>query len=164
MEGKMKKLFFASIFLALALAIPGTTIARVDIHVGIALPPPLVFPTPPNVVVIPDTNYVYAAPDIDEDLFFWNGWWWRPWQGGWYRSRYYDRGWVYYNAVPGFYYDVDPYWRKYYRNRHWYVHEWRHERIPNQQLQRNWRSWENNRYWDRQRNWNLQRYEPLSPP
>jgi len=27
-------------------------------------------------------------------LVFWNGWWWRPWLGHWYRSQYYNWGWV----------------------------------------------------------------------
>jgi hypothetical protein len=42
------------------------------------LPPPIPFTAPPDVIVIPETN-VYVAPDIDVDLFFWNGWWWRLW-------------------------------------------------------------------------------------
>jgi hypothetical protein len=43
--------------------------AQVDIHVGIQLPPPLLFSAPPEVVVLPET-YVYVVPDIDEDVFF----------------------------------------------------------------------------------------------
>ena len=79
------------------------------------LPPPIPFVAPPEMVVIPET-YVYVAPDIDVDLFFWNGWWWRLWEDRWYRSHYYNRGWGYYNNVPSFYFDVDPGWRGYYRD------------------------------------------------
>ena len=44
------------------------------------LPPPIPFAAPPELIVLPET-YVYVAPDIDADIFFWNGWWWRPWEG-----------------------------------------------------------------------------------
>ena len=123
------------------------------------LPPPIPFAAPPEVVVIPETN-VYVVPDIDVDLFFWNGWWWRPWEGRWYRSHYYNRGWGYYNNVPSFYFDVDPGWRGYYRDRNWYGHRWNYERIPNQRLQQNWKSWQNNRHWERQGTWGVQNYQP----
>ncbi|MGA2527359.1 MAG: hypothetical protein ABSF79_12220, partial [Smithellaceae bacterium] len=63
--------------------------------VSIALPPPIVFAAPPELVVIPETN-VYAVPDVDVDIFFYSGWWWRPWEGRWYRSRNYNSGWGYY--------------------------------------------------------------------
>ena len=109
---------------------------------------------------LPDTNDVYVAPDIDVDLFFWNGWWWRLWEGRWYRSHYYDRGWGYYNNVPSFYFDVDPGWRGYYRDHNWYGHRWNYERIPYQQLQQNWRSWHNDRHWERQGTWGVQGYQP----
>ena len=60
----------------------------------------------------------------------------------------------------GFYYDVDPGWRGYYRDRNWYGHRWDYERIPNQRLQQNWKTWNNNRYWENQRNWGVQSYQP----
>jgi hypothetical protein len=107
----MKKLLLRIILFALAIVVPIPTMAGVDVSIGIALPPPFVFQAPPDVVVMPDTNYVYVVPDIDVDLFFWYGWWWRLWEGRWYRSHYYDRGWAYYNRVPSFYFDVDPGWR-----------------------------------------------------
>ncbi len=158
----MKKLLFGTILLALAIVVPVPTMAGVDVSIGIGipLPPPIVFAAPPDVIVIPDTNSVYVVPAIDIDIFFWNGWWWRPWEGRWYRSHYYNRGWAYYNNVPGFYFDVDPGWRGYYRDHNWYGHRWDYERIPQQRLQRNWRSWHNNRYWERQRTWGVESYKP----
>ncbi len=93
-------------------------------------------------------------------MFFWNGWWWRPWEGRWYRSRYYNRGWGYYNNVPSFYYDVDPGWRDYYRARNWSGHRWNYERIPHQRLQRNWKQWHANQYWQRNRTWGVESYQP----
>ena len=109
---------------------------------------------------MPDTDDVYVVPDIDVDMFFWNGWWWRLWEGRWYRSHYYDRGWGYYNNVPSFYFDVDPGWRGYYRDHNWYGHPWNYERIPNPRLQQNWKSWHNDRHWERQGTWGVQSYQP----
>ncbi len=148
-----------TLLLALVIAVPAPAMARVDVTVSIALPPPIVFAAPPELIVIPDT-YVYVVPDIDEDIFFWNGWWWRLWEGRWYRSHYYDRGWGYYNNVPSFYFDVDPGWRGYYRDHNWYGHRWNYERIPHQRLQQNWKGWQNDRHWERQGTWGVQSYQP----
>ncbi len=123
------------------------------------LPPPIPFAAPPELIVLPET-YVYVAPDVDVDIFFYNGWWWRPWGGHWYRSRYYNRGWGYYNSVPRFYFDIDPGWRGYYRDRNWYGHRWDYQRIPNQRLQQNWKRWQNDRRWERQGTWGVQNYKP----
>ena len=123
------------------------------------LPPTIPFVAPPEVIVIPETN-VYVVPDIDVDLFFWDSWWWRFWKGRWYRSHDYNRGWAYYNNVPSFYFDVDPGWRGYYKDRNWYGHRWNYERIPNLRLQQNWKTWQNNRHWERQRTWGVQNYQP----
>ena len=156
----MKKLLFGTMLLALVIVVPIPTMAAVDISIGISLPPPIVFQAPPDVIVMPDTDDVYVVPDIDVDMFFWNGWWWRLWEGRWYRSHYYDRGWGYYNNVPSFYFDVDPGWRGYYRDHNWYGHRWNYERIPNQRLQQNWKSWHNDRHWERQGTWGVQSYQP----
>jgi len=73
---KMKKLLLGTIFLALLLIFPIPTMAAIDVSISIS-PPPIVFAAPPELIVLPDT-YVYVAPDVDADLFFWNGWWWKP--------------------------------------------------------------------------------------
>lgn len=159
----MKTLLLGAILLVTAMAVPGPTKAEVDVSIGISLPPAIVFQAPPEVIVLPDTSNVYIVPELEVDLFFWNGWWWRPWEGRWYRSRYYDRGWVYYRSVPSWYFDVDPGWRRYYRERNWYGHPWSYERIPHRRLQRNWKSWNTNRYWERQRTWGVQSYRPHRP-
>jgi len=157
----MKKLFFGTLLLALVIVVSIPTMAKagVDVNVSIGLPPPIVFASPPEVIVLPDT-YVYAVPEIDVDLFFWNGLWWRFWEGRWYRSHYYNRGWGYYNRVPSFYFDVDPGWRGYYRERNWYGHQWNYERIPHERLHSNWKNWNTNRYWERRGTWGVQGYQP----
>jgi hypothetical protein len=98
----MKRLLLGTILLALVLVFPVSTMARVDVGINISLPPPIVFAAPPEMIVLPETN-VYVVPDFDVDIFFYNGWWWRPWDGHWYRSRNYSSGWGYYRTVPSFY-------------------------------------------------------------
>jgi hypothetical protein len=158
----MKKFFFGTMLLALVAALPAPSMAEVNVHIGFALPPPIAVPAPPPMVVLPYTNYVYAAPDIEVDLFFWDGWWWRPWEGRWYRSHYYDRGWVYYDSVPRFYYDVDPSWRNYYHDHRWNDHSWRYQAIPHNRLKQNWSSWQHTRYWTNQR-MGVEHYKPYPP-
>ena len=156
----MKHALLAALLLISAIVVPLSAPAGVDVSIGISLPPPVVLAAPPDVIVIPDTDSVYVVPDVDVDLYFWNGWWWRPWNGRWYRSPYYNRGWVYYTDVPGFYFDVDPNWRRHYRERSWYGHRWDYERIPNRSLEKNWRGWHNTRYWEGKRSWGVRSYQP----
>ena len=155
----MKKLLFGTIFLALVIVVPMPTMAGVDIHVSIPLPPLVVFAAPPEGVVIPETN-VYAVPDLDVDIFFYNGWWWRPWEGRWYRSRNYSSGWGYYRNVPSFYRGIPSGWRNDYREHRWKGHKWNYQRMPHQQVQRNWRNWKNNGHWEKQNTWGVQGLKP----
>jgi hypothetical protein len=168
----MKNILTGTILLVLMIIAPVQAMAGVNVNIGVSLPPPIVFHAPPDVVVLPDSQDVYVVPDLDIDLFFWNGWWWRLWSGQWYWSHYYDRGWTYYGYVPSFYSHVDPYWRGYYKNHNWYGYRWDYERIPHQQLQRSWSTWHSNSYWENQRHWGIQgyqgrpqgqRYEPYQP-
>jgi hypothetical protein len=144
----MKKLIFKLFLLTLVVFAPVSAMAGVSVHVNIPLPPPIVFPAPPELVVIPETD-VYAVPDVGDDIFFYGGWWWRPWEGRWYRSHYYDRGWAYYRGVPTFHRHIHPGWRDGYRDRQWNGHPWEHQRIPHRDIQRNWRTWERDRHWER---------------
>jgi hypothetical protein len=132
----MKKviLFVASVFVLMLVPVP--TMAGVHVDIGIGLPPPIVA-APPDMILMPEAPGVYFAPDIGVDLFFWNGWWWRPWRGHWYRSRYYDRDWGYYrHGVPGFYRHVNPGWRGYYRSHRWNGRHWNYRRVPHRNFER----------------------------
>ena len=122
-------------------------------------PPHVGFYGHPSLVVIPGT-YVYAMTDVDDDIFFHVGWWWRLWDGRWYKSRYYDRGWSHYHGVPGFYHEVDPGWREFYRHRRWHGHPWTCERIPAPRVQHDWDRWQKSRYWEKERNWGVQGFRP----
>ena len=158
----MKKLFLVVTFLASAIVVPVLTIAEMNISIGFSLPlpPAIEFRAAPDVIAVPEADSVYVVPDIEVELFFSDGWWWRPWQGRWYRSRYYDRGWTAYREVPVFYYDVDPDWRKHYRDHNWYGHQWNYERISHRRLQRDWKKWRDDRYWERRGNWGVSDYRP----
>jgi hypothetical protein len=133
----MKKLILGAMLLALASAMPLSANAGVSVSIGISLPPPIVVAAPPEVILLPSTG-VYVAPDLAIDLFFFDGWWWRPWEGHWYRSRNYRSGWAYYDGAPSFYERVPPRWREDYRAHRWHGREWDYHRISHQQLQQIW--------------------------
>ncbi len=145
----MAKAMIRTLFLLGACLVPLSAKAQVgvSVNVNVPLPPPIVFPAPPEVVVLPETG-VYVVPDVEADIFFSGGWWWRPWEGRWYRSRHYDRGWAFYrSAPPHFYRRVPPGWRNDYREHRWKGREWKHERVPHADVQHNWRGGERDRHW-----------------
>ena len=155
----MKKLLFRTMFLALLFLFPVPTMAGVDVGVSISLPPLIVFAAPPVMVVIPET-YVYVVPDVHDEIFFYDGWWWRPWEGRWYRSRHYDSGWGYYQRVPTFYRNVPPGWRNDYRDHHWGGKPWNYKPIPHQQVERNWSGWKKTNHWEKQQTWGVEGLKP----
>jgi len=107
----------------------------------------VVFAAPPEVVVIPETE-VYVAPSVPGELFFYDGYWWRPWHGRWYRSLYYDHGWAVYGGVPFWYRGIPHDWRENYRTHLWGGHPWSYHPIYHSDLQRNWKTWHNTNYWN----------------
>ncbi len=124
--------------------------ASVDVGVSVPLPPPIVFSGPPEMVVLPETE-VYVAPAYDQDIYFYGGWWWRPWGGRWYRSLYYDSGWAFYNGVPGWYGGVYPHWRDNYRNHTWGGNRWDYHPLPYRDVRTNWKTWHDTGHY--QKNW-----------
>ncbi len=156
---KKNRSLLRAILLALIVVFPIPTMAEVNVDVSISLPPPIVFGAPPEVIVLPET-YVYVVPDVDEEIFFYDGWWWRPWEGRWYRSQYYDSGWVYYRRTPSFYAGIPSGWRSDYRDHRWGGQPWNYQRIPQQQVKQNWRHWEESRHWEKQQTWGVQGLKP----
>ena len=155
----MKKLLFPTMLLVVALTFPVATMAEVHVGVSISLPPMIVFASPPEMVVIPET-YVYVVPDYQEDIYFYNGWWWRLWEGRWYRSRSYNSGWGYYQRVPSFYTRVPRGWRNDYRDHRWGGQPWNYQRIPQQELRSNWSTWQKTNHWEKQQTWGVQGLKP----
>jgi len=76
----------------------------------------------PETVVVPGTS-VYVAPGLPEDVYFTDGYWWRNYGGGWYRSTCYGCGWVAYGGAPYWYGGVRN-WRYGYTNHYWNGHAW----------------------------------------
>lgn len=154
----MKKLLSGTLLLALVFA-SVTSMAGMHIDLSLSLPLPIIFVAPPELVVLPGTN-VYVAPDVDTEIFFYSGWWWRPSGRRWYRSRNYDSGWKRYRKVPSFYRSVPSGWRTDYNHNRWKGREWQHQRTPHRNVQQNWSQWEKSRYWEKQHNWGVRDPEP----
>jgi hypothetical protein len=120
----------------------GRGTADADVNVGVYAPPPVyVAPAPPAVVVIPGT-YVYLVPGIEVDILFYHGYWYRPYEGRWYRAGNYNGPWVYlpHSRVPGVLMHLPPDYRSVPPG---------HRRIPYGQLKKDWKRWERERYWER---------------
>ena len=113
----------------------------VHVRVGNKLPA-IRFAAPPELVVIPGT-YVYMVPDIDADVLYYQNYWWRPYEGRWYRSRDYDGQWSY--EEPG---SIPNGLRSLPQDYHQRLSPG-YERIPYRDVERNWEKWEKERYWDR---------------
>jgi hypothetical protein len=97
-------------------------------------PPVYTVPAPPAVVPVPGTN-VYFIPDIDVDILFYHGHWYRSYGGNWYRSSSYNGPWGYMPVghIPHALLSLPPGYRRVPPRNH---------PIPHADLQRNWERWE----------------------
>ena len=142
--GFMKKSVFVLLITTMVFAgsamLPQSGFAGVHVNVGINVPlPAFEFHAPPAVVVIPGT-YVYAVPDADVDIVFYQGYWYRPHSDYWYRSSSYNGPWrsIDRQRVPGVLFKLPPDYRHMPPG---------HQRIPYGQLKKNWKGWEREKYW-----------------
>lgn len=104
MRKQMRKAL-SLIFLAVMFAGAGVEGSAADVSVGIGInigPPPIVVAAPPAVVLMPSIG-VYFVPGLEFDVFFYNGYWWSPRGGVWYRAKGYNGPWGVVNKryVPG---------------------------------------------------------------
>ena len=139
----MEWILAGSLCLALV-AFPGISRARVDVEIGvppisvaIGVPPPLVISAPPAVEVIPGT-YAYFAPDVGVDLFFYDGLWYRSYDGRWFSCASYDGPWVFVASPPGVLVTLPSNFR---------VLAGAGPRIAYGDLRGNWRAWHSGNYW-----------------
>jgi hypothetical protein len=149
-RSKMGFLIFGC-FLLLSMGIAAEAAAQ-----GYAPPPVYSVTGQPTVVVIPGT-YVYVIPGISVDILFYNGAWYRPYEGRWYWSRSYRGPWGYMRPmdVPPVLTGLPP------------RHEWAppgHQRIPYGQLKKNWKRWEREGYWERDEEWQRGRHHDDKGP
>jgi len=99
---------------------------RVNVNLG---PPPIVVAQPPAMVMVPGSE-VYFVPDVDYDVFFYDGFWWSPRGERWYRARAYNGPWrvVSRRVIPPPLFRVPrDYRRVYLRERHVPYGQWRRE-------------------------------------
>jgi hypothetical protein len=136
----MKQLVVIATTLLFLLGFSGQSMAGIHIGVNIPLPPIFAFPAPPQLVVIPGT-YAYYCPDVDFDIFFYGGYW--------YRSASYGGPWVHIRMAPSVLLNLPPHYRIITRGE---------RRIPYGELHRNWRAWQRGRYWEHH-NWGRTEYE-----
>ncbi len=137
----MKRIILSTIgVLCFLFGLSGTGSA-IDLNFGIGIsgPPAVEFSAPPELVPIPG-RYVYYDPDVNFDLFFYQGWWYRPYNGRWFRSDDYRGSWHHVREIPPALVDLPSDYRSvpsgYYR-------------VPYGEVRNNWQGWERDRYWDR---------------
>ncbi|RPJ15601.1 MAG: hypothetical protein EHM30_08410 [Desulfobacteraceae bacterium] len=65
---------------------------HISINIPLPPPPPFLFPSPPEVIVVPRSQVV-IAPHPEVDIFFYDDYWWSPRGDRWFRSRHYNGPW-----------------------------------------------------------------------
>lgn len=155
MKRRMFIILFVGTMLLTLLGLSNRGFAEVNINVGINVPPPppVVIHAPPPMFVIPRT-YVYFAPEVEADIFYYHGYWYRPHQGHWYRSGSYNGRWVYIapKKVPATLLNLPPDFRRVPPG---------HQHIPYGHLKKNWRTWEKEKYWEKHggKEWHEEKWE-----
>ena len=145
MDCSTRRLLLFGSLLVLLITAPCAADAQVSVGIQIGPPPPFPIAGPPPVVVIPGT-YIYEIPDIDADIFFFSGFWYRLYGGHWFRARSYNGPWGFWPdarvpraliTMPPWYRNVPPGYR----------------RIPYGDFRRNWQTWQRTHYWSKDPGW-----------
>lgn len=143
MKVKNFVLLIAGFWLLAMVCQPAGTEARVDVGINLNLPL-FTFHEPPELAVIPGT-YIYYVPDIDADIYFYRGSWYRNWGNRWHRSRNYNGPWSSLGRrhVPGAFFRLPSDYR----------HRNIHERMRYRDVDRHWQRWEKDRHWEKGHDW-----------
>jgi hypothetical protein len=105
----------ATLALAAGLLLPAPAPADVKVNINIG-PPPIVLPSPPQLVVVPGSA-VYYAPDVEANLFVYRGRYYSFHDGVWFYATSHRGPWAVIEigrvpppvvAVPVKYYRVPP--------------------------------------------------------
>lgn len=109
-----KRVCFALV-IAASLVAPLAASAQVSVNVNVG-PPPIIFASPPRVVVVPQTP-VYYAPDTSYNIFFYEGRYYSFHEGAWFLASTHGGPWAFVPmayvprpvlAVPVRYYKIPP--------------------------------------------------------
>jgi hypothetical protein len=145
---KRSKLFLVSLFFVLSMPFV-CAIAEVNININVPPLPPLAFPEPPDVVVVPsESSDVYLVPGT-AGLYFFGGRWYRFHNGYWFNAPIYSGPWVvveealippavvvippdYVLAMPPGYHRIHygefhSHWRDWDHRHYWNRHSWYRE-------------------------------------
>jgi hypothetical protein len=138
-EKRFLFLFAAAMVTMICIVTPTNSSAEVNVSINIPLPG-LAISAPPDMAVVPGT-YVYYPPEVSADIFFYHGYWYRPYRDGWFIGNGYNGPW---RSVP-----IGRVPRSVIAVPHGYRSEHpRYERIAHDDMRRNWRGWERERHWD----------------
>jgi hypothetical protein len=124
---------FLILLLAIGIFVTGCHRHAVVVTPATPLPPIEGVVEEPDMVVIPETD-VYFIPGSPVDVFFYGGWWWRPWGGSWYRSNHHLHGWAVFPPPPFIGHIPGDYRTRF------------HTPIPYRHFNNNWKTWEGNKY------------------
>ncbi|MBI5886532.1 MAG: hypothetical protein HZB85_08135 [Deltaproteobacteria bacterium] len=127
-----------SVFTCCLLA--GTILTRIETAIAAGPPlPALGIKTAPELMPLPDID-VYVIADLDMDVAFYNGWWWRMHDNRWYRASEYNGAWglVIAGKVPEIILGLHPGFRG---------RGLGNTRIPYGQFKKNWKRWEKEKRW-----------------
>ena len=111
----MRKAIGLGLLPAILLALPLTAAGQVSVNINVP-PPPIIFPAPPRVVVVPRTP-VYYAPDTTYNVFFYEGRYYSFHNGAWFLAGSHRGPWAFVPIdhvprpvmkVPVRYYKVPP--------------------------------------------------------
>jgi hypothetical protein len=111
----MAKRLWCMSLLAMSLAVPFAAEAQVSVNVNVG-PPPIIFPAPPRVVLVPQTP-VHYVPATTYNVFFYNGRYYSFHEGAWFLASSHAGPWAFLPApqvpppvlaVPVRYYKIPP--------------------------------------------------------
>jgi len=128
------------LFLLLAAGLGSLARAEVNVNINVGIPVVKVS-ADPVMTVIPGT-YIYFITESSDDIFFYQGYWWRPYQGRWHRANGFNGPWVFLktgNVPPGLR-RLPSGWRKLPPG---------HPSMRHSQVKGNWKQWEKERHWDK---------------
>ncbi len=134
----MKKYLLLGLLLASGL----WSLARAEVNVNINIGIPVIrVSSDPVMTVIPGT-YIYFITESSEDIFFYQGYWWRPYKGRWHRANGFNGPWTFVKPgrVPPGMLRLPSGWRKLPPG---------HPMVKHSLVKNNWKQWEKEKHWDK---------------